>query len=388
MKPNYEPVLVQLPELDIVKRRDFLKITAASLSVSALSACGGSSGSASTNTQNHPPTQAPVNPPMPDYTGPNPFRHGVASGDPLPHQAIFWTRISAPGLDEIPVILRVYTDYALTALVYEGVEYARSQQDFTVKFDPLLPHANTTYYYQFESLHYVSPIGRTKTIPEAQAAVEHARFAVLSCSNYPQGYFNVYRQVAKRPDLDLVIHLGDYIYEYAQGEYADAQLTNERPVDPPHAIVSLGDYRRRYALYRSDDDLQECHRQHPFICIWDDHEIANDTWREGAENHSPEQGDFAARKRAAIQAYHEWMPIRRTMPDEYTEIYRSFDYGQLLSLIMLDTRVVGAINKPPFRTKHVIQSGSCSVKNKKSGFSMNSNVPMGAVHSGTYWANR
>lgn len=325
-----------------MKRRDFLKITAAGISLGALSACGGSSGSSSQLL----PHIRPSLPTMPAYDGPDPFQHGVASGDPLAHQVIIWTRLTAPELDEIPVILRVFLDSSLQHPIYEGVEYARSQQDYTIKFDPLLPEANTTYYYQFESLGYFSPIGRTKTIPEPDDSINHARLAVVACSNYPQGYFNVYRKVAQREDLDAVLHLGDYIYEYAQGEYADSALLSARPVDPPHPTISLVDYRKRYALYRTDVDLQECHRQHPFICVWDDHEIADNTWKEGAANHASNQGDFNARKRAAIQAYHEWMPIRRIMPDDDTKIYRSFDYGNLFTLMMLDTRVIGRDKQP------------------------------------------
>ncbi|MCH8499781.1 MAG: alkaline phosphatase D family protein [Marinobacter sp.] len=147
--------------------------------------------------------------------------------------------------------------------------------------------------------------------------------------------------MAQRRDLDAVLHLGDYIYEYAQGKYNDPALASERPVDPPHEIVTLADYRRRYACYRQDADLQEVHRQHPFICVWDDHEIANDAWMNGAENHSPDQGDFADRKRAAVKAYYEWMPIRPVRPDNKLRIYRSFQFGQLMSLMMLDTRLIG-----------------------------------------------
>lgn len=336
-----------------MKRREFLKVTAAAgLSVGTLSACGGDTNAPQVTPKKAltPLEKAQIKqevfeekaPQMPPYAGPNPFRHGVASGDPLAHQVIFWTRITAPELDEIPVILVVATDPALKNVIYKGVEYARSTSDYTVKFDPLVPYANTTYYYQFETLGYRSPIGRSKTIPEAgDASAQHARIAVVACSNYPQGYFNVYRKVAQRADLDIVLHLGDYIYEYPQGEYSDPALHNERPVDPPHDIVTLEDYRRRYALYRTDADLQECHRQHPFICVWDDHEIADNSWRDGANNHSPDQGDYHARKRAAIQAYHEWLPIRRVMPDDYIKIYRSFDYGQLFTLMMLDTRLIG-----------------------------------------------
>lgn len=335
-----------------MKRRQFLKFTAAAGISAGLVACGGSAsnGSESSDSLSSVPKNSnpkegsskPKLPNMPAYTGPNPFQHGIATGDPLPNQAIFWTRITAPELDEIPVILTIATDMNFANVVYQGADYARSLSDFTVKMDPPLPTPNTTYYYYFESLGYRSAIGRTKTIPKAgDDNIKHARFGVVACANYPQGFFNVYRKVSQRKDLDLVLHLGDYIYEYGQGEYSDPALHDQRPVDPPHDAATLDDYRRRYALYRSDADLQECHRQHPFICIWDDHEVADDSWKEGALNHHADQGDYRKRKRSAIQAYHEWMPIRPTVPDEYSKIYRTFDYGTLLSLMMLDTRLVG-----------------------------------------------
>ncbi|MFP3978953.1 alkaline phosphatase D family protein [Marinobacter sp. KMM 10035] len=334
-----------------MKRRDFItQASAAGLSLGLLSACGGgSSGSipdtnASNNTSQPPGnTLDNIRDHMPDYNGPTPFIHGVASGDPLAYQVILWTRITAEGLDEIPVIAEVSETPDFSALVYEGIGYARSSSDYTVKIDAHLPRAGTTYYYRFESLGQLSTVGRTRTTPAPSEQMDHLRLAVVSCSNYPYGYFNAYRRVAYRPDLDAVIHLGDYIYEYAQGEYSDKNLTEERPIDPPHEIVSLEDYRRRYACYRTDGDLQECHRQHPFICVWDDHEITNDSWQGGAENHNPEkgEGDYLERKRAAVKAYFEWMPIRRVDPDNEIRIYRHFEFGQLLSLMMLDTRLIG-----------------------------------------------
>ncbi|MEY1661374.1 alkaline phosphatase D family protein [Isoalcanivorax beigongshangi] len=318
-----------------MKRRDFIKGSAmAGLSLGLLSACGGESSSGNNLTQ-------PSLPNMPAYDGPNPFQHGVASGDPWPRQVILWTRLTAPGLDEVPVIVEVATDPLMVNVIYQGFDYARSDSDFTIKMDPLLPEPDTTYYYRFNSLGFYSPLGRTRTSPESDAVVDRARFALVSCSNYPYGYFNAYRKVAQRADLSAVIHLGDYIYEYGPGEYEDAKLKSQRPLDPPHPIVTLEDYRRRYALYRGDMDLQECHRQHPFICVWDDHEVADNSWREGAANHNNGQGDYADRKRAAVRAYHEWMPIRAVLPDDLVRIYRTFDYGQLLSLIMLDTRLIG-----------------------------------------------
>lgn len=337
-----------------MQRREFiLKSGATGLSLGLISACGGGGGASggvvAGDGATAPSSDTPSAPTetirdrMPAYDGPNPFQHGVASGDPLAYQVILWTRVSAEELDEIPVIAEVATDPAFDDIVYEGVGYARSQADFTVKIDPLLPAPATTYYYRFETLGYRSPVGRTRTTPLPSQGTDHVRLAVMSCSSYPHGYFNAYRKVAFRADLDAVLHLGDYIYEYAQGKYDDPAVAADRPVDPPHEIVTLDDYRRRYACYRRDGDLQECHRQHPFICVWDDHEIANDSWKDGAENHNQEngEGEFAERKRAAVQAYFEWMPIRRVAPDSDIRIYRQFEFGQLLSLMMLDTRLVG-----------------------------------------------
>ena len=338
-----------------MKRREFLSRSAtAGLSLGVLSACGGGGGGGDSSTPGssdprQPGGATPNTPEMPAYGGPDPFQHGVASGDPLANQVILWTRITAAGLDEIPVIVEVARDVDFATLVYQGVGYARSQNDFTVKLDPLLPDPETTYFYRFRSLGFTSPVGRTRTAPTPGAQVDHLRLAVMSCSNLPYGWFNAYARVARRADLDAVLHLGDYIYEYAQGEYNDPDLADLRPVDPPHEIIALDDYRRRYACYRRDPDLQECHRQHPFICVWDDHEIANDTWMNGAENHNEGEGDFADRKRAAVRAYYEWMPIRMGFPDRDMRIYRRFDYGDLLTLVMLDTRLIGRdqqVDKP------------------------------------------
>ncbi|WP_323752722.1 alkaline phosphatase D family protein [Marinobacter sp.] len=335
-----------------MKRREFLvKGSAAGASLVALSACNGAgSGGAGVVEDSSVATVSDADaagssgfekPVMPDWAGPSPFQHGVASGDPLARQVILWTRVTAEGFDEVPVIVRVSRDPELSNVVYEGVGYARSEADYTVKIDAMLPESDTTWFYQFESLGYFSPIGRTKTTAHGHQSVEHLRLAVMACANYSYGFFNAYRKVAFRRDLDAVLFLGDYIYEYGPGEYSDPEVEQLRPLDPPHEIVTLSDYRCRYALNRTDDDLQECHRQHPFICVWDDHEIANDAWVGGAENHNEGDGDYAGRKRAAVQAYYEWMPIRPVLPDRQVRIYRSFEFGQLASLMMLDTRLIG-----------------------------------------------
>ncbi len=148
---------------------------------------------------------------------------------------------------------------------------------------------------------------------------------MFSCSNYPTGYFNVYAEAAKRTDLDATVHLGDYIYEYASNGYASSNAaTLGRVSDPTNELLVLTDYRKRHAQYKSDPDLQALHASVPMIAVWDDHEIANDTWKDGAENHQANEGDFKLRRAAALQAYHEWMPTRVTQADI---IYRSFNFG-------------------------------------------------------------
>ncbi|MEX0738657.1 MAG: alkaline phosphatase D family protein [Pseudohongiella sp.] len=270
------------------------------------------------------------------------FTHGVASGDPLQDRVILWSR-ALPGsgqAESIDVQWQVASDQRFEQVVAAGSTLTGPERDFTVKVDASGLEAGTSYFYRFIAQGIHSPVGRTRTLPAT--GVEQARLAVVSCSNYPQGYFNVYREIAER-DCDAVVHLGDYIYEYAEGGYANAEMLDKgRHVQPEHEIVSLEDYRMRYGLYRSDADLQAVHQAHPFICVWDDHEITNNTFVTGAENHDPDQGEgeFGARRRAAIRAFYEWLPIREQGTIEDGIIYRSFDFGDLASLIMLDTRLV------------------------------------------------
>jgi alkaline phosphatase D len=275
------------------------------------------------------------------------FRHGVASGDPLTDRVILWPRVTsvraAPG-----VRWEVARDAAFTRPVASGLTQTGASRDFTVKVDagPLAP--GTNYFYRFEALGERSPVGRTRTLPATNA--RRVRLALASCSNLPFGYFNVYRRIAARADLDAGLHLGDYIYEYPNGVYGDGTTFGHEP-RPPREIIALADYRMRYAQYRSDPDLQEVHRQHPFIVVWDDHEIANNAWRDGAENHQPdkEEGDYAPRRAAAVRAYLEWMPIREDRSMRQPRIYRSFAFGDLADLIMLDTRLVDRDELKPKR---------------------------------------
>lgn len=264
------------------------------------------------------------------------FRHGVASGDPLADRVILWTRVTpAEAGGSIDVEWRVAADPALGQVVARGTARATAERDFTVKVDAGGLQPGRPYYYAFETGGERSPIGRTKTLP---AAADRVRLAAVCCSNYPAGYFNVYRAVANRDDLDAVVHLGDYIYEFQNGVYGDGTGLLRIP-EPRKEAVTLSDYRIRYATYRSDPDLQEAHRVHPFIAVWDDHEVTNDGWAGGASNHNPDEGegDWGVRQAAGYRAYLEWMPIREADATGI-RLYRSFRIGGLVDLIMLDTR--------------------------------------------------
>jgi len=269
------------------------------------------------------------------------YAHGVASGDPLADRVILWTRISALGSEDVEVDWTVADDSAFTKTAASGTVRIGAATDFTVKVDATGLTANRAYYYRFSCRGVTSPTGRTKTLPVG--AVSRARFAVFSCTNYPAGFFNVYGDAAKFDDIDVALHLGDYIYEYAAGGYASQDAASLGRVSlPANEIITLTDYRRRYQQYRTDPDLQALHARLPFIAVWDDHELSNDTWTGGAENHDPvTEGLWAGRRMMAIQAYHEWMPIRVPDGARPDKIYRSFDFGNLLSLHMLDTRVIG-----------------------------------------------
>jgi alkaline phosphatase D len=266
------------------------------------------------------------------------FRHGVASGDPLSDRVILWTRITPPAARSATAVIdvrwHVADDERFQQVIATGTTQAPPQRDFTVKVDAGNLRPGRAYFYAFEAGGERSPIGRTKTLPGNGTA--RVRLASVSCSNYPAGYFNVYRAVANRSDLDAVIHLGDYIYEFANGVYGDGTASGRLPL-PGGEAVSLDDYRQRYATYRSDIDLQAAHRQHPFIVVWDDHELANDAWAGGAGNHDPSEGDWATRQAAAYRAYLEWMPVREAA-DAGIHLYRSFRLGDLADLMMLDTR--------------------------------------------------
>lgn len=255
------------------------------------------------------------------------FRHGVASGDPWPDSVLLWTRVSVAN-ESASGRWEVFDSPALDTLVAQGEFETAASGDHTVKVEVTDLAPDSTYYYRFHCDGQTSPIGRTRTAPDG--ATPRMRLLVFSCAAYSAGQFLAYRAGAERLDVAAVLHLGDYIYEHGNGEFGSF-----RDYDPPYEILTLSDYRRRYAHYRLDPDLQALHQQHPMLAIWDDHEIANDAWKDGAQNHQSNEGDYADRKQAAQQAYFEWMPIRETDPGR---VHRSFHFGDLIDLVMLDTR--------------------------------------------------
>ena len=296
-----------------VKRRQILKSIPAG-AVLAVTACG-------KNNQNVPNVL---------------FNHGVASGDPLQDRVILWTRVSPISLaGAIEVTCEVSKVSDFSEIDRSETVITGDYRDYTVKLDMTGLEAGQNYYYRFSVGKTFSPTGVTKTLHAG--GNENVNFAVVSCSNYPNGYFNAYRAIVDSGPYDAVLHLGDYIYEYGFNGSEEVRRL-DRVVDPLHETVTLDDYRRRYALYKTDPDLQEIHRKYPFICIWDDHEFANNASFSDAQNHDETEGDWATRREAAIQAYIEWLPIRVQEPNL---TYRSFEFGDLATLAMLDTRIIG-----------------------------------------------
>ncbi|MBH0016397.1 alkaline phosphatase D family protein [Pseudoalteromonas sp. NGC95] len=312
--------------MTLSSRRNFLKTSAASIFTVAVS-------SAITGC-----AQTLINKPLSAIE----FKHGVASGDPLSHALIIWTRATTSQSNfEVTVAWELASDSQFKNIIRSGQEQTDKSRDFTIKIDVQELAPNTEYFYRFMGVNTQSPIGRAKTLPINN--VEQIKMAVVSCSNYPAGYFNAYTDAAKQKDLDVVLHLGDYIYEYPMGGYATEnaeKIGRQLAADNSGEIITLSDYRKRYAIYRTDQGLQALHAAAPFIAIWDDHEVTNDTYKSGAENHTPDEGDFFKRRAAAIQAYYEWLPIRPPMGEQSPQIYRTFDFGNLISLHMLDTRVI------------------------------------------------
>jgi alkaline phosphatase D len=364
----------------LISRRQFLQRTGGAslgaLSLMGLPGCGSSAGVAN-GLDGRPEEGAPTPvTPAPDAVTAVQFLHGVASGDPRADRVVLWTRATPPGPEtpDFAVDWTLSLSPDLAEQVAGGRFITGAARDFTVKVDPGSLRSATTYYYQFavtllDGRVVRSPIGRTRTAPGAADVVDRVRAAVVSCSNYSFGFFNAYGRIAERADLDLVIHLGDYLYESGGSAV--------RAHEPPGEILSLSDYRVRHAQYKTDPDLQAAHRQHPWITTWDDHESTNNSYRTGAANHTEgAEGCWEERLGWAIRAYFEWMPIRDNgpgfdapiqgegqtceitgerglLPEGLGRIYRSIPYGPLIDFILLDTRHAGrtvqngtAINSP------------------------------------------
>lgn len=280
------------------------------------------------------------------------FRHSVASGDPLPDRVILWTRVT-PDDAAVPgsgtgrptaVHWEVSTSPQFAAIVSSGDYVTSPDRDHTVKVDATGLRPASRYFYRFtiaDGPHkgVTSVTGRTKTAPPADTDNDLLKFAVCSCSNYETGFFNAYRAMADRDDIDFVLHLGDYTYEYASGEYLGKYLEIVRRVQPLKNTVTLKDYRIRQGKHHEDPDLARCHALHPWVCMWDDHETADNSYDGGAEDHFPEfQGSWADRKRAADEAYFEWMPVRPNSIDGGEHLYRRFTFGKLVDLVVPDLR--------------------------------------------------
>lgn len=271
------------------------------------------------------------------------FTHGVACGDPTQSGLVIWTRAVSPAGEAVVLHWQVALDPEFRCVVAQGQCHTGAARDFTAKVEVEGLRPGYGYFYRFRSADAVSVIGQGRTLPAK--GVEAARFAVVSCSHYGFGYFNAYRAIAERQEpIDAVIHLGDYIYEYGvEGYGGPTSVELGRQHQPAHEIVTLSDYRQRFAQYRSDPDLQALHARAAFITVWDDHETANNSWMGGASVHDPEtEGPWEARRDAALQAYFEWLPMRDPKPGQPAHVLnRTYDYGDLLSLMVIETRLTG-----------------------------------------------
>lgn len=263
------------------------------------------------------------------------FTHNVASGEPGPDSMLLWTRyVPAAADDTVRLQAEVALDAGFTRRVSGGSVQTGAWRDWTAKItvDGLKP--GTVYWYRFVAPDgSTSPVGRIKTLPVGDAP----RFGlgVFSCSNLPYGWFNAYAHAAGRADLDLWMHVGDYIYEYGTPAATDVRVLPGRTLAPGHEILAITDYRMRYACYRADADLQRLHQMAPMIAFWDDHESSNDSWEGGAQNHqAAKEGEWNLRRAAAMQVYREWMPVS-------DEPWKAYPIGTLATLYRTESRLLG-----------------------------------------------
>ena len=263
-----------------------------------------------------------------------PFYHGVASGDPTPNSVIIWTHVTPDVPGTITGVWHVALDTSFNNVVQHGDFTTDSSRDYTVKIDVSGLQPNTWYFYEFNTGGKNSLTGRTKTAPVGD--MSQLRFAFVSCSNYPVGYYNAYQAIWMKNDVDAVLHLGDYIYEGGAGTSGNTR--NDQL--PTYEIYRLGDYRMRYSSVKLDTSLMRLHQQFPFITVWDDHETSDNCYKDGAHGHdSTTQGPWSVRKAAAQQAYDEWLPIRLPEAGNPNKIFRTIHYGNLADIFMIDTRL-------------------------------------------------
>jgi alkaline phosphatase D len=266
-----------------------------------------------------------------------PFPYGVASGDPLPNAVILWSMLDtvAARIDSL-ITWQISRQADFASVLKSDTLFASAKRRFSIKVDATRLSPNTTYYYRFRNHGSWSATGRTRTAPTAGSSPE-VRLAIVSCNALEWGYMNAFGRIAEQLELNAVVHLGDYIYEYASGVYGDTTLG--RLHEPRHEVITADDYHIRYAQYRRDPQLLAAHAVHPFICIWDDHEVANDSYTTGAENHDAlTEGSYLTRMTSAKEIYYNWMPIREQANGA---IYRSLSFGQTADLHMLDERLAG-----------------------------------------------
>lgn len=273
------------------------------------------------------------------------FTHGVASGEPGAEQVLLWTRFAAA--QETALKWEVSEDEDFSRISAEGDALASPASDCCAKAWARGLAPGRWYYYRFIAPSGERSVtGRTRTLPVGR--VPRFRIAVFSCSNYGFGWFNAYAHAAEAGDFDLALHLGDYFYEYKRGEYPYVKQTVGGRSGPLDEAVTLAGYRERLATYRADPDLQRLHQLYPMISVWDDHETANDTWQNGAENHqNGAEGDWAVRKAASEKAYREWLPVS----DDY---WAKYEVGELATLFRLETRHVA--RSEPFELVDVVKS--------------------------------
>ena len=267
------------------------------------------------------------------------FTHNVASGEPGPDRVMLWTRYLPEAGGSGMLRWQVASDAEFSRVLAEGQAEATPERDWCVKPVATGLAPGGWYYYRFlDAVGQASAVGRTRTLPDG--AVGKFTLGVFSCANLPFGYFNAYAHAAARPDLDLLVHLGDYLYEYQRGVYPSlGEAVPERPILPQGEAFALADYRLRYATYRSDPDLQRLHQLFPMIMMWDDHESANDSWRGGAQNHQPAtEGDWEVRKAASMRACREWLPVSE-------ESWASYRIGDLADLFRPETRLSGRVQQ-------------------------------------------